>query len=175
MSAPFTRCASNSISLWSRRAAAGWLSLRPFDQERDAQAVYEAHQEAFADHWGFERDSYEEWAHFMLNYARFDPSLWLIAYDGDQMAGICLNRRYEDDDPQMAWVGMLGVRRHWRRRGLGLALLKHSFALFQQRGFVRAGLGVDASSLTNAVALYERAGMHIHKRAAVPIARRYAG
>ena len=56
------------------------------------------------------------------------------------------------------------ARRQWRKQGLGSALLTHSFALFQERGYIRAGLGVDASSLTNAVALYERAGMHVHSR-----------
>ncbi len=140
------------------------LAQRPFDRERDGRAVYEAHEEAFADHWGFERDSFEEWSHFMLDFPDLDPTMWLIAYEGDQVAGICLNRRYGDDDPQKAWVGTLAVRRVWRKRGLGFALLKQSFALFQQRGYLRAGLGVDASSLTNAVALYERAGMQVDKR-----------
>jgi ribosomal protein S18 acetylase RimI-like enzyme len=59
---------------------------------------------------------------------------------------------------------VLAVRRPWRKRGLGYALLKQSFALFQARGFKTAGLGVDASSLTNAVALYERAGMHVKQQ-----------
>ena len=142
------------------------LALRPFEREQHAHAVYEAHQESFADHWGFETNSYEEWAHFLLDMVGTDFSMWLIAFDeeADEVAGICINRAYGEGDPQMAWVGTLGVRRRWRKRGLGSALLKNSFALFQQRGYVRAGLGVDASSLTNAVALYENAGMHVHKR-----------
>ncbi len=141
------------------------LTLRPFDPARDGRAVYEAHQEAFADHWGYERRSYDEWAHYTINDLGGDPAQWwVIAYDGDEVAGICLNRPYGEEDAQMGWVSTLGVRRPWRKRGLGLALLRHSFALFQERGCTRAGLGVDAASLTNAVALYERAGMHVHKR-----------
>lgn len=140
------------------------LVLRPFDRERDAEGVYAAHQEAFADHWGFERDSYETWAYYVLGNPNYDPSLWLIAYDGEQIAGICVNRPYGEEDPQLAWVGNLAVRRPWRKRGLGSALLRHSFALFQERGYQRAGLGVDAASLTNAVALYERAGMRVSLR-----------
>ncbi len=139
------------------------IELRPFDPEQHAHAVYAAQQETFADHWGFEPGSYEEWAHYFLDAGTQDFSLWQIAWDGDEIAGICLNRP-DASDAQMGWVGVLGVRRRWRKRGLGLALLQHSFALFQEVGFVRAGLGVDASSLTNAVALYERAGMHIHER-----------
>jgi ribosomal protein S18 acetylase RimI-like enzyme len=39
--------------------------------------------------------------------------------------------------------------------------LRHAFAEFARRGFERVGLGVDASSPTRAVALYERAGMRV--------------
>jgi ribosomal protein S18 acetylase RimI-like enzyme len=62
----------------------------------------------------------------------------------------------------MAWVSLLGVRRAWRRRGLGAALLKLSFARFRERGYKVAGLMVDSSNESNAVALYERVGMHVH-------------
>ncbi len=140
------------------------LALRPFDEARDAHAVYEAHQEAFADHWGFERDTFEDWEHYLIKRQGADTSMWLIAYDGDEIAGMCLNRPYSETDSELAYVGVLAVRRPWRRQGLGMALLRQSFALFQQRGYLRAGLGVDSSSLTNAVALYERAGMHVHER-----------
>ena len=89
----------------------------------------------------------------------FDPSLWFLAVDGDEIAGISLCWPKSNDDPQMGWVGTLGVRRPWRKQGLGLALLQHSFAEFHRRGQARVGLGVDASSLTGATRLYERAGM----------------
>lgn len=142
----------------------GNLVLRPFDEARDAHAVYEAQQEAFEDHWGFERDPFEDWEHYMLKEPGTNPSMWLIAYDGDEIAGVALNRPFGESDAAMAYVGALAVRRPWRKHGLGTALLRQSFALFQERGFIRAGLGVDSSSLTNAVALYQRAGMHVHER-----------
>lgn len=139
------------------------LMLRPFDLARDARAVYEADMDSFADHWGFERDSYEEWTRQVIDHPYNDFSLWLVAYDGSEIAGFCLNRAGEGDDPRMAWVSLLGVRRPWRRRGLGEALLRISFARFQARGFERAGLTVDSSNATNAVALYERVGMCVQK------------
>jgi ribosomal protein S18 acetylase RimI-like enzyme len=61
-------------------------------------------------------------------------------------------------------VRLLGVRRPWRRRGLGRALLLHAFGEFRRRGFSRSALGVDAESLTGANRLYERAGMHVAAR-----------
>ena len=140
------------------------IVLRRFDREHDAEAVYEAYQDTFADHWGHERSTYDDWVRFVLNYPAADLSMWLVAWAGDEIAGICLCRPYEEADQRMGWVGALGVRRAWRKRGLGSALLRYSFALFQERGYLRAALGVDASSLTNAVALYQRAGMHVHYR-----------
>jgi GNAT superfamily N-acetyltransferase len=137
------------------------ITLHPFDVARDGHRVYEAHQEIWQDHRGFEASSWEEWSHFLIEPTNNDFSMWLTAYDGDEMAGICITRPYGDVDAQMMWVRILGVRRPWRKRGLGMALLTRAFVLFQQKGYKRVGLGVDAASLTNAVALYERAGMHV--------------
>jgi ribosomal protein S18 acetylase RimI-like enzyme len=61
----------------------------------------------------------------------------------------------------MGWVGRLGVRRPWRKRGLGEALLLHSFNEFYQRGISKVGLGVDASNPTGATRLYQKVGMHV--------------
>ena len=80
------------------------------------------------------------------------------------MAGICICRAEDAEDPELGWVGKLGVRRAWRNRGLGDALLKHAFAAFYADGKKRAGLGVDASSLTGALKLYERAGMRVQRQ-----------
>lgn len=140
------------------------IQLRPFDRERDAHAVHEAHQESFQDHWNHRTNTYDEWKPYTLNHPDGDPSMWLIAWDGDEVAGLAINRTHDSDHPDEAWISVLGVRRAWRKRGLGLALLKQSFALFQQRGYKSAALGVDGSSLTNAVALYERAGMKIQQQ-----------
>lgn len=137
------------------------VELRPFNLEQHAHAVYEAVVEAFVDHWGFHRDPFEVWKHYMLERPDQDISMWLIAWDGDQIAGVALNRPFGEHEPDKAYVQTLGVRKPWRKQGLGFALLKHSFKLFQDRGFARAGLGVDAANTTNAVALYERAGMHV--------------
>jgi len=64
----------------------------------------------------------------------------------------------------MGWVMDLSVRRPWRKQGLGLALLQHSFVEYYNRGFRSVGLGVDASSLTGATRLYEKAGMHVQRK-----------
>jgi len=120
--------------------------------------------EAFSDHWDFDRTRYEEWRRLKLEGPTHDPSLFLLAHEGEELAGICLCYRHRSGDPTWGWVGTLGVRRPWRRRGLGLALLHHAFGEFHRRGMSRAGLDVDAENTTGAVALYERAGMDVERR-----------
>ena len=92
----------------------------------------------------------------------FDPSLWFLVFADDELAGFSLCRQ-SPTDPNVGYVGTLGVRRPWRKQGLGEALLLHSFAAFRGRGWSRGTLGVDASSPTGATRLYERAGMRVYR------------
>lgn len=140
------------------------ITLRPFDAERDMQTVYEAHEEAFQDHWKHTHVPYDEWESMFPKYPSADTSLWLVAWEGDQIAGVAINRTYSSDKPEDGWLSVLAVRRPWRKRGLGSALLKQSFEQFRTRGYKRVGLSVDGSSLTNAAALYERAGMKVNQK-----------
>ncbi len=132
------------------------IQLHPFDFEAHDYLLYRAHSEAFSDHWGHTPSPYEDWQHRM-NPGTNDTSLWYLAWDGEQIAGYCLCKYRMDN----AWVGTLGVRRLWRKRGLGLALLLHSFGEFYRRGDTNINLGVDAASQTGATRLYKRAGMHV--------------
>lgn len=138
------------------------IELRAFRPD-DARAVYEAHMEAFEDSWEHVREPYERWSHWTLERPGFDPDVWLLALAADQLAGIVLCR-VDDGDPATGWISILGVRRRWRRRGLGEALLRAGFAALARKGCRRAVLGVDADSLTGARRLYERAGMHVTSR-----------
>jgi GNAT superfamily N-acetyltransferase len=142
------------------------LDIRNYNPETDLEAVYLADQDAFRDHFGFVemplKEGVERFKHFMTGYEGFDPSLWYIAWDGEQVAGICLGRPHSYDDPNLGFINTLGVRRPWRKRGLGLAFLHHAFGEFYRRGKRKAGLGVDAQNLTGALRLYEKAGMRVH-------------
>lgn len=134
------------------------ITLRPFVSERDARAVFEADDEAFEDHWGHLPGNFENWYHRHIGgNEQFDSSLWFIALEGEEIAGIALCTYYLQD----GLVDILGVRRPWRRKGLGLALLRHAFGEFYARSTRKVILGVDSQNLTGATRLYERAGMHI--------------
>jgi mycothiol synthase len=142
------------------------ITLRTYNSDNDAEAVYRAQRESFRDHFGFVEEPFEEglkrFKHFVTEYQDFDPTLLFIAMDGEAIAGINICRPHSYEDPDLGWVGSLGVRRPWRKRGIGLALLRHSFNEFYRRGKRKVGLGVDAQNLTGALRLYENAGMHIH-------------
>jgi ribosomal protein S18 acetylase RimI-like enzyme len=153
------------IALDESPSAADWptgiavRAMRPGEE----RAIYAALDEAFKDHWGHVESPFEEgfarWQHYALNDPDCDTSLWFLAMDGDEIAGASLCWPTTTEDPDRGWISTLGVRRPWRRSGLGLALLRHSFAELYARGRRKAGLGVDATSLTGATRLYEKAGM----------------
>jgi mycothiol synthase len=136
------------------------ITVRAFEPDGDARATWQAVGEAFADHWGHTPVGFEEWSK-RLHGELFDPSLWFLAIDdvSGEIAGMALCSRYLD----LGWVGSLGVRRPWRGRGLGEALLRQAFGAFHADGRRSVALGVDAESLTGATRLYERAGMHVDR------------
>jgi GNAT superfamily N-acetyltransferase len=145
------------------------ISVREFDAERHMEEVYLAYNESFSDHFGHISQPFEEgiarFRHLLTDDSDgYDPSLWIVAMDGDEVAGVSLCRPSNQLAEPSGWVSILGVRRKWRKQGLGMALLRHSFAEFYKRGWRTAGLDVDASSLTGALKLYERAGMHVARR-----------
>jgi mycothiol synthase len=132
------------------------IELRPFSREENSRAVLDAQNEAFRDHWGSHDMSFEHWEHRKFSREDFDPTLWMIAWDGDQIAGFSQNRYRMG----IGWIGTLGVRRPWRKRGLGEALLLHSFGEFYKRGTKTIGLSVDAHNPTGATRLYQKVGMY---------------
>ena len=133
------------------------VTVRTFLPRRDMRTVYAAIEEAFQDHWGHMEGNFDEWKHWTIERENFDPTLWFLAFDGDEIAGASLCT-YQMD---YGWVDTLAVRRPWRRKGLGMALLLHSFGEFYQQGTYNVGLTVDSQNLTGATRLYERAGMHV--------------
>lgn len=125
------------------------------------RAIWEADQEAFADHWGASRYSEEAWLEFR-GAPQVDTTLWRIAWAGDQVAGQVRgfinaeeNRRY---DRRRGWVEHISVRRPWRHRGVARALMAASFPLLRARGMTEGALGVDAENLSGALRVYESMG-----------------
>ncbi len=151
------------VELYEAPPAAQWaegITLRTMEPGME-RAVFDAKEESFQDHWGHLPDVFEGWKQRRIQQERFDPSLWFLAMDGDEIAGFAI---CGDEQESGGWVHTLGVRRQWRRKGIGLALLYQAFAEFYRRGIHNVYLGVDAQSLTGATRLYERAGMYVVRR-----------
>ena len=133
------------------------ISVRTFDRDFDTEAVYEAHQEAFSEERDFTRDPFDDWVYWSFREP-FDPALWFLAEGGSELAGIALCRPERDGDFDVGWINILGVRKPWRGRGLGKALLLHAFQGLRAAGKRQVGLGVNGDN-PEALRLYEGAGM----------------
>lgn len=128
-------------------------------REEDARAFHAAMLDSFQDHWDWHGSPFDEWWELRRGQDRDEHGpLWLLVRDGDEIAAVIRNQANHGGG---GYVGLLGVRRAWRGRGLGKALLYRTFAEFWRRGTPRVTLGVDADSPTGATKLYESVGMHV--------------
>lgn len=151
------------IEMSERPPEAAWspgMSVRRFIAGQDEHATWEAMEDSWQDVWGYSPMPFEEFVYYRITaQTDFDPSLWLLAMEGDTVAGVLLGLPDPTGKGEKGRVSVLGVRRAYRKRGIGLALLYEAFNEFWRRGYRIVNLGVDASSLTGADRLYERAGM----------------
>jgi mycothiol synthase len=155
---------------------------RPFVPGQDEEATWRAHQAAFEDAPEHLPIGFDDWLEGRIRRdPAFDPALLLLAEarpgradgaDGDPLdeptiVGLAVCRAGADGAPEDGWIRDLGVLPGWRRRGVGMALLRAAFAAFRARGLTGVALEVDDVSLDGAVALYRRAGMRIVRRTEV--------
>jgi ribosomal protein S18 acetylase RimI-like enzyme len=128
--------------------------------------VWEADREAFRDHPGSSEDieTFEQW----LARPHHDPTLWRVAWDGEEVAGQV--RSYIDPAEnaeyrrKRGYTEFISVRRPWRRRGVARALLCQSLEALRERGMEEAALGVMTDNPRGALDLYESVGFRVAKR-----------
>jgi GNAT superfamily N-acetyltransferase len=139
------------------------LRLRPVGRDH-YQAIWQAHCEAFRDHSGG-LDESETAMRRVLEAPHSDPALWLIAWDGDEVAGGAINAIYPARNDALGvergYLDSVFTRRPWRRRGLARALVARSLRLLRERGMTSAGLSVDSKNRQGALGLYEAAGFRV--------------
>jgi ribosomal protein S18 acetylase RimI-like enzyme len=100
--------------------------------------------------------TFERWRDYVMRPDHFLPELWFLAHKDGVLVGAALCYDYVD----YGWVRQLAVRKDWRGRGVGAALLRHAFNVFYERGRRRVGLGVDAN-IVYAIGFYRRVGMEV--------------
>ena len=100
----------------------------------------------------------------MEKQGKFDPTLWFLAMEGDEIASMVLGKWADNGNPEQGYINTVGTRREYRGRGLALALMQHALRVYWGRGRTDVALHVDGSSLTGATRLYEKVGMSEEER-----------
>ncbi len=165
----FTEMVRETLDDLPDRALPEGLEIRPVQAE-DVRVILAAKDEAFRDHWGHVPQT-EEDIQAVLAHPHTDLSLWAVAWDGDQVAGLVIGHELVDDNAafgwRRGWLASVGTRRSWRQRGLASALCVQAMRQMRDAGLTSAGLGVDTESATGALGLYERLGFRLDVRAVV--------
>lgn len=144
------------------------LEIRPVTEDQ-LRPILTAEFEAFEDHWG-DRERTEDSYTSVLSRAELDASLWVVAWDGEQVAGVVENWIWAEENEELGvergWLERISVRRPWRRRGLARALTARSLVRLREAGMREGMLGVDSENPLGALGLYEGLGFEIHSRSA---------
>ena len=142
------------------------LEVRPVQPEHH-RAIWDADEESFRDHWDHAEPVEGDFERFFGD-PDIDTSLWQVAWDGDQVAGLVINTIYPHENrhsgEEIGWVDSVATRRPWRGRGVAAALIARSLAVLRERGMQIASLGVDAENPTGALGLYESFGFRPLRR-----------
>jgi mycothiol synthase len=171
------------------RVRYSWVMRRPLDRplpdvapmpgvrfvtytDELSEPLRRAHNVAFADHWGSQPWTVEDWKQWAVENRWFRPDWTVVALaePHDAIAGYAMSAGYEPDWAAQGWsegwTSRIGVLPAWRGRGLGRALLVESMRRFAADGMAVAGLDVDAENTTGAVALYTGLGYEVARRSA---------
>jgi ribosomal protein S18 acetylase RimI-like enzyme len=130
--------------------------------EADLRVMHRLHTESFRDHWNSTPHPFDAWCRQMEVGRGRDPSQWWVAYVGGEPVGVLLGDESEADH-DLSSVGVLGVLRPFRGRGVATTLLATAFAEARRRGRAGVVLMVDSESPTGATRLYESVGMRVDK------------
>ena len=128
----------------------------------DDEVLWAADVDAFREHYLYDPSPFDTWRAEIYGHPGFDPTCYLAAWAGDEVAGQALGM--PGDESGAARIDDVSVRKPWRGRGLGLALLLEVLARLHARGSDDVEVWVDAENETGAVGLYEAAGMRVWRR-----------
>ncbi|HEY8818725.1 MAG TPA: GNAT family N-acetyltransferase [Candidatus Limnocylindrales bacterium] len=144
------------------------VEIRPVDEDQ-WRTILDAENEAFRDHWGH-REMGESAYRATFGRTGLDTSLWVVAWDGDEVAGVVQNWIWALENERLGvergWLEHISVRRPWRRRGLGRAITAAALVRLREAGLEEAMLGVDSENPNGALGLYEGLGFAVESRAA---------
>ncbi|MDW0116513.1 GNAT family N-acetyltransferase [Sporosarcina thermotolerans] len=138
------------------------MTLRSFRPNHDEDTLFSIYDETFRDAWGYTKKDGSTWIS-QKKADDYDPSLWFIVWKDSEPVGFLMSRLQDDG----VFIDLLGVKREYRKQGLGKAMLLHTFGLAYKRKQKTILLYVDSDSLTNANRLYQQVGMSPHSQTTV--------
>lgn len=138
------------------------ITLRTFQPDHDEETLFSIYDETFQDSWGYTKKDFSTWIS-QKKGEEYDPSLWFIVWKDSKPVGFLMSRMQDDG----LFIDLLGVKREYRKHGIGKTLLLHTFGVAFQRNQKTIVLYVDTDSLTNANRLYQQVGMRPYSQTAV--------
>jgi mycothiol synthase len=131
------------------------VTIRPVVMDVDGPAAQSVLNTAFRSHFGHVEETFEGWLAQQEADDTWDPTLGLLAEVDGEIVGFSNNGVIDG----VGYVFELGVLPEMQGRGIGRALLRHSFAMLAGGGIRKGRLGVDTQNVTGAVELYRSIGM----------------
>ena len=129
--------------------------------EEDTHKIWEASNEAFRDHWGFVEPEEKDYVSYKGS-KYFQPELWQVAWDGDEVVSSVMNYIEHDYNKtyqrKRGWTENISTHREWRRRGIARALIIRSMHMHKAKGMTEVALGVDTKNPSGALKLYQSLG-----------------
>ena len=126
------------------------------------------HTEVFADHWGETPVDEATWKAWFTGARAFRAGLSYLVLDEGSIAAYVLGYEWEADTDATGirelYIGQVGTRRSYRRRGLARMALALVLTQGARVGYERAALEVDADNPTGALGLYRSLGFSVHSK-----------
>lgn len=136
------------------------IEIRPYAPGQERQ-IWDASVEAFQDEWESENVTEEDYQHWLAD-PEWNPDLFQVAWDGNQVAGTVLayiDQAYNQENGVLrGYTENISVRRPWRGHGLAKAMICRSMQAFKDLGMQEAALEVDSENPSGALSLYKSLG-----------------
>lgn len=136
------------------------VELRPVEPDQ-VRPIWEEHWDAFRDDWDFQEATADD-IDRQLTQPHLDPSLWKVAWVGDQVVGQVKSYINPEENAARGYLRgyteYISTHADWRNRGIAGTLLAMSLHELRDRGMTEAALGVDTNNPGGAFQLYTSLG-----------------
>jgi len=133
---------------------------------KDFRKIWDAANLAFEDEYGA-ADPTEEWYQSYRESPNYQPILWQVAWDGNEVVGSVHNyvslEENELEGHMRGYTEGISVRREWRGRGIASHLICRSMAMFKAMNMDEVALSADTQNPTGAMSLYTSLGYRAYR------------